>query len=147
MSPEEETRVKKLVLVLATFTSMTGAREETLECVLYIYYPVPFKDISKAQVQALINSKSKLNIIHPNFVKQLGLFIRSTDVGVQKIDGTMLNTHEMVIAAFLVVDKANRFLGCVSLPWVVQTSIFQVESSGKEITPPRKPSRLPNASS
>ena len=46
--------------------------------------------------------------MHPSFAKQLGLSIRLTDVGAQKIDGTTLNTHGMVIAAFSVVDKANR---------------------------------------
>ena len=29
------------------------------------------------------------------------------DIGAQKIDGIILNTNEMVIAAFLVTNKAN----------------------------------------
>ena len=39
---------KKLVSVLVTSTLMTGAREEVLEYVLYIHYPVQFKDTDKA---------------------------------------------------------------------------------------------------
>ena len=39
---------------------------------------------------------------------QLSLPIRSTDIGVQNIDGTTLDTHEIVVAVFSVVDKANR---------------------------------------
>ena len=99
---------KKLVSVLATSTSVTGAREEALERVPCIHYPVQFKDTDRAPVQALIDSGSEVNAIHPSFVKQLGLSIRPTDVGAQKIDGTILDTHGMVVAAFSVEDKANR---------------------------------------
>ena len=99
---------KKLVSVLATSTLVTGAREEALEHVPCIHYPVTFKETDKAPVQALINSGSEINAIHPTFAKQLGLPIRSTDVGAQKIDGTTLDTNGMVVAAFSVVDKANR---------------------------------------
>ena len=47
-------------------------------------------------------------MIHPTFVKELGLPIRPIDVGVQKIDGIILDTYGMVVAAFLVTDKVNR---------------------------------------
>ena len=87
---------------------MTGARKKALKCVSYIHYPVQFKDISEAQVQALIDSEIEVNAIHPIFAKQVDLSIRPIDVGVQKIDGTMLDTHGMVVAAFLVMDKANQ---------------------------------------
>ena len=108
MSSKKETRVKKLVLVLATYTLVTGAREETLERVSCIYYPVQVKNTSDAQIQALVDSGSEVNTIHPTFAKQLGLPIRTTDIRAQKINGTTLNTHEMVIIAFLVVEKANQ---------------------------------------
>ena len=100
--------VKKLVLVLATSTLMTGTREKALECIPYIYYSVQFKDRNETQVQALIDSRSEVNAIHPSFAKQLGLPIRLIDIRKQKIDGTMLNTYGMVIAAFSVVDKTNQ---------------------------------------
>ena len=87
---------------------MTIAREKTLEHILCIHYLVQFKkDTSKAQVQALINSESEVNTIHPTFAKQLGLPIRPTDIGAQKIDGIILDTHGMIVVAFSVVDKAN----------------------------------------
>ena len=54
---------KKLVLVSATSTSMTGARKEALECVLCIHYPVQFKDTDKTPVQASINFRSEINAI------------------------------------------------------------------------------------
>ena len=100
--------VKKLVSFLAISTSMTGAREEALERVPCIYYPVQFKGTNETQVQALIDSGSKVNAIHPSFAKQLGLPIRLIDFGAQKIDGTTLDTYGMVVAAFLKINKANQ---------------------------------------
>ena len=65
---------KKLVSVSATSMSVIGAREEALERVPYIHYLVQFKkDTSKAQIQALIDSRSEVNAIYPTFAKQLGL--------------------------------------------------------------------------
>ena len=88
---------------------MTDARKKALKRVLYIHYLVQFKkDADKTPIQALIDSGSKVNAIHPFFAKQLGLPIRPTDIGTQKIDGTMLDTQGMVVAAFSLVDKANQ---------------------------------------
>ena len=56
----------------------------------------------------MIDSESEVNAIHPSFVKQLGFSIRPTDVGAQKINGTTLYTHGMVVAAFSVEDQVNR---------------------------------------
>ena len=100
-------KTKKLVSVSVTPMSMTGAREEALEHVSCIHYPVWFKK-DKIQVQALVDSGCEVNAMHSSFVKQLGLPIQPTDVGAQKIDGTTLDTHEMVLTVFSVEDKANQ---------------------------------------
>ena len=100
--------VKKLVSILATSTSITGAREEALERVSCIHYLVQFKGTNKTQVQALINSGNEVNSIQPIFVKELGLPIRPADIGAQKIDGITLDTYGMVVVAFSMTDKANR---------------------------------------
>ena len=73
--------------------------------VLCIRYLINFEEKS---VLALLNSGSEVNSLHLAFVKELGLSIRPTDVGVQKIDGTMLKTYKMVVAALSVEDKANQ---------------------------------------
>ena len=99
---------KKLVSVLATSTLTTGVREEALERVSCIHYLVQFKNTSRAQVQALVDSESEFNAIHLTFAKQLGLPIRPTDVRAQKIDGTILDNYEMVVADFSVEEKANQ---------------------------------------
>ena len=131
VSPESESkeRVKKLVSVLATSTPVTGTREESvgttkavetakvgndskeskgeypnLAQVPCICYPVNFR---KKSVLALFNSGSKVNAVHSAFAKKLGLLIRPIDVRAQKINGTILETYRMVVAAFSIEDKAN----------------------------------------
>ena len=88
---------------------MTSARKKALEYVSYIHYPIRFKkNKDKIQLEALIDSKSEVNIIHLSFAKRLGLSIRLIDIGTQKIDGTTLDTHGMVVAACSVMNKANQ---------------------------------------
>lgn len=89
---------------------MTEASEEavTLERVPCIKYPVQFQKNKTNNVQALINSWSDVNTMHPNYTKKLGLAIQKTDVGAQKIDGMSLETFGMVIAGFQVQDKIGR---------------------------------------
>ena len=101
--------------VLMTSTPVTVAREEgvgenlgaNLTRVPYIRYPINFGNKS---VSALLDPSSEVNTVYPAFTKELGLFIRPTDVGAQKIDGTTQETYGIVLAAFLVEDKANRLI-------------------------------------
>ena len=118
------------MLVLTTFTPVTAAREEApgnamtsetgengendkngdedsgtnLARVPCIRYPITFR---KQSVSALLDSGSEVNGIDPTFAKELGLPIRPTDIGAQKIDGTTLDTYGMVVAAFSVTDNPN----------------------------------------
>ena len=90
---------------------MTSVREKalSLEYILCIYYWVYFKkDTNKTQVQVLIDLESEVNAIYPTLVKESGLSIKPIDVKAEKIDGNTLNTYEIVVAAFLVTDKANQ---------------------------------------
>ena len=141
MSLESKGGVKKLVMVLATSTPMTVAREEevdenlgaNLARVPCIRYPINF---GKKSVSALFDSGSEVNAIHSAFAKELGLLIRPTDVEAQKIDGTMLETYGMVVAVFSIEDKANRvrffektFLVANVSPEVVHGMLFLTLSS------------------
>ena len=58
-------------------------------------------------VSALLDSGSEVNVIYPILAWELGLSIKITDVGAQKIDSTMLDIFEIVVVAFSVTDKAN----------------------------------------
>ena len=79
---------------------------ENLTQVSYIRYSIIFRKKS-VPVLALFDLGNKVNAIHPTFARELGLFIRLTDVRIQKIDGTTLDTFEMTFAAFSMMDKAN----------------------------------------
>ena len=108
----ESEGVKKLLMVLVTSTPVTVAREEeigenlgaNLARVSCLRYHINF---GKKSVSILLDSSSEVNAVHPAFAKELGLPIKPTDVGAQKIDGTTLETYRMVVAALLVEDKAN----------------------------------------
>ena len=92
---------KKLVSVSTTSISITGPRTKALNRVSCIHYPVQFKK-DTTEVQALIDLGSEVNIIAPTYAKKLGLRVRKTDVGAQKIDGSTLKTYNMVITSFQV---------------------------------------------
>ena len=131
MSSKSKRGVRKLVSVSATSMPVTANKKEAIETikvaksagaskdgkksegkwlenlarVLYIRYPI---NCRKKSVLALFDSSSKVNLGHPVFAKELGLPIRLTNIGTQKIDSITLNTYGMVVAAFLMKDKAKR---------------------------------------
>ncbi len=83
--------------------SITEKTEE-LEQVPCIWYLVIFKD----QTEALLDSKSEVNTMNQAFAYQLGLKICKTNVGAQKINGTILKTYGIVVSIFSVLDKDGR---------------------------------------
>ncbi len=97
-------QAKKLVAVSAASTSMTDKKTEELEQLPWIWYPVTFKD----QTKALLDSRSEDNAMSQVFAQQLGLKIRKTNVRTQKIDDTTLETYGMVVSTFSVLDKDRR---------------------------------------
>ncbi len=91
--------------VLATFTSITEKTEKKeLERVPCIWYSVTFKD----QTKALLDSGREANAMNQAFTHQLGLKIRKTNIGAQKIDGTTLKTYGMIAAISSVSDKDGK---------------------------------------
>ena len=106
-------QVKKLVLVLATSLLITGANREApkvrvLDKIHCICYPVQFRKNKVKNVLASFDSESEINAMTPAYVAHLGLTVRVTNVGVQKIDRSWLATYSIVIAVFKVVDKLGR---------------------------------------
>ena len=73
----------------------------------YIQYLITFRK-KFVPMLALFDLNSKVNAIHLTFARELGLLIRPTDIGVQKIDDTTLDNFEIVVAAFSVTNKANQ---------------------------------------
>ena len=101
-------KLKKLVSVSVTSTSISCTKKEALECVLYIYYLAQFKkNANETEVQTFIDSENEVNAIHPTFIRALCLPIRPIEIELQKIDSTTLDTYGMLVAAFSVINKAN----------------------------------------
>ena len=125
----QATQAKKLVLVLATSALVTGASKETSEMILVwvpcIHYPVQFWK-NKATIWALIDLGSEVNTITLVYAKQLALQVQKTDVGAQKIDGSLLWTFGMVIAGFQVEDKLDKARIVQELFLLAETSIEMV---------------------
>ena len=79
----------------------------SLERVPYIYYLLRFRK-DTADVRALIDSGSEVNVMALAYASKLGLKIYHTNIGAQKIDGSTLKTFGMVLANFQVKDKLRR---------------------------------------
>ena len=91
--------------VIVTREEVVGKHlESNLARVPYICYPINFR---KKSMLALLDSGSEFTADHLAFAKELGLLIRQTDMGAQKINGIMLEIYEIVVVVFLVEDKAN----------------------------------------
>ena len=94
---------------MATSTPVTASSEaNTLQCVPCIYYPVQFQRDQAGEVNALIVSDSKVNVMTPAFAARFGLFIHPTGIGVQKIDSSTPRTYGMATAEFSIQDKLSR---------------------------------------
>ncbi len=83
--------------------SITEKMEE-LERISCIRYPVTFKD----QTKALLDVGSEVNAMSQAFAQQLSLKIRKTNVRVQKINDTTLETYGIVVSTFSVSDKDGK---------------------------------------
>ena len=62
----------------------------------------------KADIWALNNSASEVNVMSPAYAKQLDLQTQKTDVGAQKIYGLSLDIFRIVITDFQVINKLGR---------------------------------------
>lgn len=70
-----------------------------LKYMLYIYYSVQIKK-DKAKIQALLDSGNKINLMTLVYAAKLGPKVRSTNVGIQKINNFTFETFEMILASF-----------------------------------------------
>ena len=98
---------------MAISLSVTDATREALkvrvlDSVPCICYLVQFCKDKVKDVLALFNSESEINAMTLAYTAYLDLKMRVIDIGVQKIDGSLLANYGMVIAAFQVVGKLGR---------------------------------------
>lgn len=66
------------------------------ECVTYILYPMRFKN-NQANIQVFLDFNSNINIITPPYIARLGFKVQTTNIQVQKIDGSIFKIFKMVL--------------------------------------------------
>lgn len=91
-------QAKKLAAASVTSMLMTISLE-ALKHISCIWYLVQFQ--GRQNIKALLDSGSKVNTITPVYRIKLGLKSRHINVDVKKIDGSVLKTHDMASACFL----------------------------------------------
>ena len=91
-----------------TDASREAPKVKVLNRILCLHSLVQFPKNKGKDVIALLDSESEVNAMTPAHAAYLGLKVRVTNVGVQKIDGSSPATYSMVIAAFQVIDKLGR---------------------------------------
>ena len=104
---------KKTSISLGNPLSVTGAstaasKVRVLDRVPCICYLVQFCKDKGKDILALLAPGSEINAMTLAYAAYLGLEVRVTNIGAQKINGSSLATYGMVIAAFQVVDKLGR---------------------------------------
>lgn len=62
----------------------------------------------QANVQALLDSGSKINTMTPTYAAKFDLKVRPTDVRAQKIDSSTFKTFEILLTNFQIDDKLSR---------------------------------------
>lgn len=83
-------------------------KNKTLESKLKRIPCIQYLVIFTGKTEALRDSKSQINTISQAFASELGFKIQITDVGVQKIDSNTLETYEIVVSIFSVLNKDSR---------------------------------------
>lgn len=73
----------------------------------YIYYPIYIQK-SQEQIEVLIDSGSKVNVMNLNFARKLGFHIWKTNIRAQKIDGSIAEIFRILITKFQVEDKVDK---------------------------------------
>ncbi len=84
-------------MIASSEADASAQAPKALQRVSYIWYPVQFQN---NEVQALIDSGSKVNAMTPAYAIKLDRTAWKTSVWAQKIDGSPLETYGMVTASF-----------------------------------------------
>ena len=91
---------------------MTEASKEddnvALARVPFIHYLLRFQKDNQNEMRAFIDSGSEVNKMTPAYALKLGFQVRRTNVGVQKIHGSILEMFGIILASFQVKDKLGQ---------------------------------------
>lgn len=79
-----------------------------LDQVLCIHYLLRFCKDKKNKVRPLINSSKKVNMITLVYTFKLGVWVHHTKVGAYKIDDSILEILEILLASFQIKNKFEK---------------------------------------
>lgn len=89
-------------MISAPLTEANKNDKIVLEKAPCIYYQLHFRKDKENEVQALINSDSKVNAMTLTYETKLGLKVYLTNFRAYKIYGSIFKTFEMVLTSFRV---------------------------------------------
>lgn len=84
---------------MITACSEARASLKALQQVFFLRYLVQFEK-NQSKIRVFINLESEVNLMIPEFLSDLGLFIRKTNIGTQKFDILALKTYGIAITEF-----------------------------------------------
>ena len=91
---------------------MTDVSKEALEVIMNwiacIHYLIQFQKDKEATIWALIDVGSKINAISPAYISKLDFKIWAIDIWAQKINVSLLQNFEIIIASLQVLNKLGR---------------------------------------
>lgn len=79
-----------------------------LDRVPCIYYLVQFWKGGKEDTRSLINSNIEINVMTLAYPQQIGLLIHPKNVQAQNINDSSLETHEIGLASFQVLNIISK---------------------------------------
>lgn len=83
---------------------MIEKREEELKWISCIQYHITFKN----QTEALLDSKSVINVTSQAFTYLLGLKISIINIKAKKIDSIILKIYKIIVFTFFMLDKDSE---------------------------------------
>ena len=96
----------------------------------YIQYLIQFfqknNEDKNKDMKILIDSSSKVKVMHPVYVTKLGFYTRKMDFPLQKIDRSCLDTFGIVIVDYSVKDKLKKI-------WFFKTILLLTNISWKMV--------------
>lgn len=112
---------------------------KTIQWVSCFWYPTQFKNI---EIRALIDFKSKVNAMTLAYIAKLGFVTQKTEVGAQKIDSSLLETHSIASAVIILQNSLGRMqffeeaflLNNTSIKVILQISFLSFSNVDVEFT-------------
>ena len=78
-----------------------------LDSIFCICYLIWYKK-TKIQVQTLLDSGSEVNAMTPEYASKLSLKVCPTNIKAQKIDNSIIETFQIILASFQVDDTLEK---------------------------------------